>query len=105
VRGHHRFVHDQGWTIATDGRGRFSFTPPDAAVVPASVPLPGAVVPELVFPEWPGEHDPELDPWDVWHPPLQPRGAVARPDYDACLFVLSQELERNRPPDEIEVAA
>jgi hypothetical protein len=69
-------------------------------------PLPGAAPPELVFPEWP-DHVPEgADPWEVWpRSPLQPTDAEARPDYDACVFVLQQHLDRTRPPDEVVVAA
>lgn len=62
---HHRFVHDHGWTIAHDGLGRLAFTPPDAEPVPTCPPLPAAVVPELVFPEWADELDGEVDPWMV----------------------------------------
>jgi hypothetical protein len=105
---HHRIVHDQGWTLATDGRGRFTFTAPDGPPLPVAPDLTEVPVPELVLPEWPDEVPDDVDPWMVWpRTPLEPEGAVARPDYDACLFVLHQELERFRPPepDEIVVAA
>jgi hypothetical protein len=105
---HHRIVHDQGWSIATDGHGRFTFTRPEGPPLPVAPELTDVPVPELVLPEWPEAVPDDVDPWMVWpRTPLEPEGAVARPDYDACLFVLHQELERHRPPepDEIVVAA
>lgn len=79
----------------------------DTDPIPPVQPLPGAVVPEAVFPEWPDEID-DVDPWQAWPPsPLTPTGAVARPDYDECLAVLWAELERHRQPapEDIVIAA
>lgn len=104
---HHRFVHDQGWTIATDGRGRFTFAPADEPPIPVAVPLPGATIPEAVLPEWPEELPHHVDPALVFpRNPLAPVAGQARPDYNECLAVIQYELQRLRAPepDEIVIA-
>ncbi len=90
---HHRFVHDHRWTIAHDGKGHLEFRPPDRPPVPSVMP------PVTVHPDAAAARNRAAG--------LDPPGPDAlysgwdgeRPDYDACLFVIAQELDRLQPPD------
>ena len=86
-RFHHSFVHDRGWSILTDGSGRFRFAPPRQPPLPTVAPLPADSA------ESPSRQADTPDP-----AALQPHWDGTPPDYHTCVTVLQDELARLQPP-------
>lgn len=99
-RYHHTFLHQRRWEILTDGHGHFRFQPPDDDARP-TVLDPPEVDPLTLF-----VRRDDLDFAPMTYPgPLAPTWDGTRPDIDAAVSTLLEELERLRPPDHPILAA
>ncbi len=88
---HHTFVHERRWTIHHDGRGHVRFEPPIGSPVPSVAAMrPGA---SRAVDRASAEAE------------LQPRWDGRVPDYDECVSVLMDAIDRLAPPDELVEAA
>lgn len=88
---HHHRVHDRGWRIHHDGRGRVRFQAPSGAIRPTVVPMP-QVDPLAVV-----ERN-RAEGMTVIPRKLQADSTGGRPDHHLCVELLEEALRRLEPP-------
>lgn len=88
---HHRFVHDHGWSVRYDGRGRFAFAPPGREPLAPTGRLAGAPA------EAAAEHARRIGVVAGRRSLQPPHWYGERLDLDAAITVLADAVDRLRP--------